>query len=518
MNTKVDGEPTAGTGASGSGGDVAGRRWATGVRALIALVGCSAAILWAWRIVWDQGHPLLAAARGLGSGNPTRRIESIREVKEMGYRKPGESIRLLIPAVKDEDAGVRAAAVESLGLLGTNALGVGVDADDVRAATEALLRLPEDPDARVRAALVTSLSLIGAGASVPRPAGRNPSAAKKASGPVIDIDAVAARLTTALDSPDEPVRQAALNGLGVMAAWLPGEPSPSLIKALDDESAVIRSAAAGALGRYRKGLDPAIPLLLRHLEDEQQPVRDACAQAFQRIRPPAVSAAIAPALIAALRVPDGHARASLVMLIGRLEPDPRAAVPALIAVLREPVDSDVKVVDRSATNYPSYTGPAHEAARVLGAIAPGTPLAAEAMAALVEVVRSGPAQRKGSAAEALGAFGPAAASAVPALVGLLTETGSAKSPTRAGGSAAAALGKIAPGTPAADEALAALTAALRAPGPRPARPRWRPCRPSGPRPHPRSPRSARSRTRTPTPACARPRARRSRRSRLDPGR
>src|SRR5262249_28755335 len=53
--------------------------------------------------------------------------------------------------------------------------------------------------------------------------------------------------------------------------------------------------------------------------------------------------------------------------------------------------------------------------------------------------------------------------AVPALIGLLKETGTSKAPTRAGGAAADALGRIAPGTPAADEALAALIAALRDP-------------------------------------------------------
>jgi HEAT repeat protein len=340
---------------------------------------------------------------------------------------------------------------------------VGVDAADARAATEALLGLAEDPDGRVRAALTTSLAVIGSAASASRPAGRNASAAKTASGPVVDIDALAARLTIALDSPEEPVRQAALVGLGTMAAKLPGGPSPSLIKAVDDPSAGSRQAAIIALGHYRQGVDPAIPRLLRHLEDEQPQVREACVEAFRLIRPPAVSPAVAPAVIAAVRNPDRSARVVLVTLLGRLKPDPGAAVPALIPVLGEPIDSDVKAVERSTVVYDTYNGPAHEAARALGAIAPGTPQAGAAMAALVEVVRSGPAQRKGSAAEALGAFGPAAVSAVPPLVSMLKETATAKAPTRAGGSAAGALGKIAPGTPAAAEALAALTAALRAP-------------------------------------------------------
>lgn len=467
MSAKVEGDPAAEFGASGSQGGAAEKRPTAVGRALVAVVAlgvCAAAIFWACRVMWDQGHPLLAAARGLHAGDPARRTEAVHAVKDMGFGKPSESIRLLIPAAADAEPGVRAAAVESLGILGANAMGLGIDAEDVRAAASALLGLTADPDRGVRAAVMTSLSLIGSGATSPRPEGRNPAAAKKrAAGPVVDAEAVAAALTAGLDSPDEPVRQAALAGLGAMAPRLPGAAPPGLVRALDDDSGVIRTAAAAALGRYRKGLDPAIPALLRHLEDQQPSVCAACAEAFRRIRPPAVSPASAPAVLAALRVRDHAARASLVTLIGRLGSDPGAAVPALITVLREPIDSDARIADRTDSDDAQYAGPAHEAARALSLIARGTPRAGEAMAALLAVVRSGPAQRKPSAASALGGFGPAAVSAVPDLIGLLKEAAASPVPVQIGASAADALGKIAPGTPAADEVIAALTAALRAP-------------------------------------------------------
>ncbi len=185
--------------------------------------------------------------------------------------------------------------------------------------------------------------------------------------------------------------------------------------------------------------------------------------ALKKIQPGAITPAVAPAIIAALHVPDRSARVTLVALVGRLELDPRATVPALIAVLREPVDSDVKAGGRGDTDG-SDSEPPQAAARALGEVAPGTPQADETMAALLEVVRSGPAQRRASAAGGLGAFGPAAGSAVPALIDLLKDAGWAREPTVAGNAAARALGKIAPGTSAADEALAALIAALRSPG------------------------------------------------------
>jgi HEAT repeat protein len=68
-----------------------------------------------------------------------------------------------------------------------------------------------------------------------------------------------------------------------------------------------------------------------------------------------------------------------------------------------------------------FTGPAHEAAIALGKIAPGTARASESIAALARVARAGPHQRRASAADALGEFGPSAAPAIPDLVKMLEE-------------------------------------------------------------------------------------------------
>ena len=72
-----------GAGKSAGRGDAVRRR--VGVQGLIAVVACCAAIFWAWRSWWDQGHPLLAAAPGLGSGDPVRRVEAVREVSDLGF-------------------------------------------------------------------------------------------------------------------------------------------------------------------------------------------------------------------------------------------------------------------------------------------------------------------------------------------------------------------------------------------------------------------------------------------------
>jgi HEAT repeat protein len=147
--------------------------------------------------------------------------------------------------------------------------------------------------------------------------------------------------------------------------------------------------------------------------------------------------------------------------MAQISPDVRIAVPALLAVLKkEPIDSDQTTTEGSPPVI-TVTGPAPEAAKALGRLAPGTPAAGEAIAALTEVVQSGPPQRRASAIDALGHFGREAAVAVPALVAVLGEAETDNEPTRDKESAAEALGRIAPGTSSADQALAALTAALK---------------------------------------------------------
>src|SRR5262249_50767217 len=155
------------------------------------------------------------------------------------------------------------------------------------------------------------------------------------------------------------------------------------------------------------GLDPLVPALLRHLENDEASVREACEQALARIRPQALSSAVVPDLIAGLKSPDRDVRTRIITLISRLSPDVGQVTPPLIAVLKEPLDSDGGRVGPGMTIVPA--GPAHDAARALGQLAPGTKSADDAIKALTEVVESGPDQRKGSAAEALGHFGPAAA-------------------------------------------------------------------------------------------------------------
>jgi HEAT repeat protein len=427
---------------------------------LLALVLCCGAIFWAWRVVWDERHPLLAAVRGLQARDPSQRLAAVREVTDLSFGQSGAAIRSLIMVLDDPDLGVRAAAAQSLGLVGSQAVKVGSDSEAVRAATTGLLGLLKDQHTEVRLAAATGLGAIVM--TSPSSSGRGSGQAAKTAVPpaasAVDFEAVDAAFVALLGDPDDGVRQAALVALGALAPRIAGDPPQALFAALEEASAAQRAAAVAVLSRFPRGLDPLIPWLLRHLERDEPQVRAACTEALGGIRPPAVSKAVVPALIAGLGNRDREVRFRVVALIGRLAPDAHVAVPALITILREPSDSDQPVEGMSI--YTSYSGPAHAAARELGRIAPGTDSAGEAIAALTEVVRSGPPRRRAAAASALGAFGAAAAAAVPAVITLLRENAASEVPSRDGESTARALGRIAPNTPSAAKAVTALTDAL----------------------------------------------------------
>ena len=90
-------------------------------------------------------------------------------------------------------------------------------------------------------------------------------------------------------------------------------------------------------------------------------------------------------------------------------------------------------------------------------------MAPKAVAALADVVRSGPRQRKASAADALGEFGPKAAAAIPDLIQMLKETDADKSSTenRDGEAAARALVRIATDAKGSAAVVTALENSLR---------------------------------------------------------
>jgi HEAT repeat protein len=382
----------------------------------------------------------------------------------LGVNSSGEAIRSVLPVLADPDAGARAAGAEALGMVGSSAVRSASDSGVTREAVDALTGLLKDQDPGVRGAAAKSLGTIAGTAVGPGGGRRRGRAAKTAkapsSSPAIDPAVIVASLLGLLGDRDAEVRQAALIGLRDSAPGSIGQPPQPLIASAEDSSADNRMIAVGILATYSSGLDPLVPVLLRHLEQDEPAVHDACSTALGRIEPSALTSAVIPNLIAGLGNHDRDVRKHLVTLLGGLKPDPRLAVPPLIKVLHETDESDLATVAGRTISI-AYEGPAQEAAKVIGRIAPGTPAADEAISALADVVRSGPPKRRAAAAEALGKFGPAAARTIPAMLAYLHESLSSKEATVDGASAAEALGRIAPGTSSAPEAVTALTTALK---------------------------------------------------------
>ncbi len=317
------------------------------------------AIFWAWRVVWDNGHPVQAAARGLGARSPSDRLAAVREISGLGFRLSGEALRALTPALTDPDAEVRTAAAQSVGLVSSYAASAGSEAETIGEAWTRLIGLLGDPRAEVRGAAATSLGII-ATVSLGGPGrGRRPS--EKGASPTLDVEMAAGALTGLLEDGDVAVRLAAIGALGALAPKATGGPPKPLFTALEEESAENRAAAALALSGYRNGLDPLIAILLRNIERDGLPVHRSYISALTRIRPPAVSAAVVPALVAALGNRDRDVRLQVVLMLSRLAPDARPAIPGLITILNEPTESDEHVPDRSP--YPTFRGPAHSAAQ-----------------------------------------------------------------------------------------------------------------------------------------------------------
>jgi HEAT repeat protein len=437
------------------------RRRRSGIRVrVIILALCVAMIAWSGFRVWENYHPMQAAARGLRSWSASQRVSAIRDLTQLSSSQSEEAIRFLTPALGDSDTGVRGAAADALGVVGPSA--ARSESEATRAAVMSLLGALKDPEAPVRIAAASALGNIATSASRTRSARGSAKSSKGAETPVsgIDLKAIAAALLDLMDDREAAVRQAAIGALRDVPTSVLGDPPQPLIAATEDESAMNRAMAISVLSNFPRGLDRLIPIVFRHMEHDEPMVRETCTQALSRIKPSALSASVVPTLIAGLKSPNADVRIRLIPLLARLSPDARTSVPALIAVLREPIGSDISTLTGTPPST-TYQGPAQEAAKALGRIAPGTPAAGEAIAALTEILRSGPPQRRAEAADALHEFGVAAAGAVPALITFLKEAAAIEFASDDGPSAARALGRLAPGSPSADAAVTALAAALK---------------------------------------------------------
>ena len=399
-------------------------RFRTVVRGLLALVASCLLLVWVGSTIWDN-------------------------------LERNESLRLIRSGTTDE----RRLAAGNLRLVTRDS--------EIDRAIAALMVALGDEDAQVRAEAIGSLGSLVCQSRDRGTASAEPGQLEKR------IDVAMRGVIPMLSDPDAGVRTAAVIGLAVMTSG--ATPPPELVAALRDESALVRAAAARALVRFGSNLEPEIPILLAMMERDEADVRRACAEALRAAQ---LTPALVPTLIEFLGSPDRDVRSVTAELLGRIGPEARGAIPALITVLREPFRREGS--DRSRAGF--VPDPDSSAARALGKMGPSR----EAIAALIEMIapekverllsavpgidQVGPPavdiravfaelSRIRAAVQGLGEIGPPAAAAVPALIAAYNQA-LAHQHTLAQFAIPAALGRIAPNTAAAPDAVAVLVRAL----------------------------------------------------------
>jgi HEAT repeat protein len=418
---------------------------------LVVLVAFCGILLWAARSMWESLHPVVAAAERLQAQTPLERQNAMRDLVQLGLVDTGLGIPPVIASLDDADPQVRAAAAEALNTLVSDAVTHGKARESVNAAVKRLCGALDDREPSVRVAAAKALGYI---------------AFSQAGARVIDVDALIVSLAARLNDSHENVRLEILAALANRGHQATVAPPPALVAALNDKSAQVRAAAVRSLASFPCPLDPWVPLLFRNLEASEPRVRTESGLALGREKPPAVSLAVLPELIAGLAsanrlVSYFSARA---LLPHAQAPESAQAIPAILSVI-----SNSSGVDKDGARDTSASTDAHildhdpvqAAVELLGKLAPGRQPNARVIPVLTDVLRSGNPRRRAEAACALGHFGPAAESAVPTLIGVFKPNeASADDVFHVDDAATDALARIAPGTGSEKNVVTALIEAL----------------------------------------------------------
>lgn len=454
--------------------------WRISVKTLIVLVATCAVIFWSIRTLWED-VPVNRLVKSLHYGDPSDRRDAATNLGSVGSEDLEVVIPALIGALRDGDEGVRSTVARSLGLSGGFALRSGLNPGLVSTAVRGLVAALEDVRPSVRAAAAGGLYVVysaATGSPVVKDyaneqgqhlyvvfSGAAVSAQSNAVTGLLPSETVIHPLVALMGDGSEAVRAAAATALGPVGRMASVAPPPELVAILEADAAPeVRAAAAAAIAYFRTGLDPATVALLRALEPEEPQVRTNCESALRAIQGDKnvrLSVATVPALTATLASRQRLVRFHAAALLAKFGPEAESSVPALLTVLREPLDSGM--LDFGIRAY--LWDPALNAARALGRVAPGTPRAKEVVAGLIETLRKPRSIERGTTVvQVLAGF--TLAELEPALPVLIeTIRRSTLDDRFLGPAAARTLGQIAPGTSWAGDAAAVLTAALESPSP-----------------------------------------------------
>jgi HEAT repeat protein len=361
----------------------------SGVPGLVALMLSGVVLFLVWLSLWERNHPAAAAARGMRKAEVAGRLKAIHELEHLGVEDAEVAIPALIAGLSDSNAGVRSAAALALVVVINGAARTETGGVEVRDAIKALLESLKDPEPGVRIAAAQALWMIVVAWQGPMR--------------VIDLAAIDDALEQVAGDPDSGVRLAAICGLGVIGPRISDEAPPALIAALEDESEKNRKAAAEYLARFPREVIRLIPSLVKSLERARPELRTGYAGLLGEIRPPVFSADAVPALEAALGSRDAEVRYRAASSLAAFGSAASKTVPALLSILK--AEDGVDHAGRATTPAPARD-PVVAVVGALGQLAPASPRAEEAVAALLKVVRSSDAVRRAAAVAALAGFRP----------------------------------------------------------------------------------------------------------------
>lgn len=390
----------------------------------------------------NNAVPIRPLTVALGDEDDNVRLAAVKALGQIGHRAvqvglDDDAVRAaataLIGRLKEPEPRMRAAVVNALGAMvfaspeaetrlsppgGTGGTPVAPGAVarpvDTAAVIAALTEVLRDPNAEVRGAAI--LALAAATVTEDPPQGfvavlADASAANRTASVLAlsqyrrGLDSwIPTLIRVAERDDDRSVREATLQVLSV-SIGPPGVTKaviPALVEGMGSRDRHVRTAIARIFYRFGPAAEPAIPVLLRsfkELDDDEgadvasdnRALSGAIAEALGRIAPGTASVeAVVTALTEAVSLGQGHCQDQAAWALGQFGKDAAPALPGLIRLARE--SGSTSALDN--TNEQA-------AAWALGRIAPGTPAADAAFAALVDVLKSDHAPARLAAVEAI---------------------------------------------------------------------------------------------------------------------